>query len=124
MKIKLKKYLIKKVNNNMATFKEIKNEASGNVDCEFDLFFPFFILDENSTFNKPSGISPNIYRAYAYINLNKDKKMLPIGVEDEDLSMAIIKLMRFGHEKTVELLNAEIEDLKKQIKYYIDKESK
>lgn len=108
----------------MATFTEIKNEASGNVDCEFHLFFPFFILDENSTFNKPVGISPNIYRAYAYIDLKKDRKILPIGVEDEDLSMAIIKLMRFGHQKTLELLNAEIEDLKKQINYYIEKESK
>ena len=108
----------------MATFKEIKEEASGNTNGEFGLLFPFIILDDNSAFNKHYGTNNIIYKAHSVIANKKDKQIIPIGVEDEDLSIAIIKLMRFGHQKVVEGLNAEIEDLKKQINYYIEKESK
>lgn len=108
----------------MATFKEIKEEASGSANGEFGLLFPFITLDDNSAFNKHYGTNNIIYKAHSVIANKKDRQIIPIGVEDKDLSMAIIKLMRFGHEKTLELLNAEIEDLKKQINYYIEKETK
>jgi hypothetical protein len=99
----------------MATFKEIKEEANGDVHNGGGLLFPFFNLDDNSAFNKHHGTNDTIYRATTVIANEKDRQIIPLGAEDKDLSMAIIKLMRFAHEKVVENLNAEIEDLKKQI---------
>lgn len=101
----------------MATFTEIKEEASGNPHHGGWLLFPFFILNDNSAFNKHHGTNNAIYKATTFITNEKDRQIIPLGVEDEDLSMAIIKLMRFAHKKIVEGLNAEIEDLKKQINH-------
>jgi hypothetical protein len=101
----------------MATFTQIKEEASGSLMDMGYQRFPFFILHDNSAFNKHHGTNNTIYKATTLITNEKDRQIIPLGVEDEDLSMAIIKLMRFAHEKIVEGLNAEIEDLKKQINH-------
>jgi len=99
----------------MATFEEIKKEANGDMSLSGFQLFPYFNLDDNSAFNKHYGTNDNIYTATTVIVNEKDRQVIPLGEKNEDLSIAIIKLMRFAHKKIVENLNAEIEDLKKQI---------
>lgn len=95
----------------MATFKEIKEKGRGESRIEFEMFPNINIsMDSNSI----DGLNP-VDTYVVTTNIKYEKSILRISDSDDDLPMAIIKLMKVAHREVIKQYEQEIEDLKKQI---------